>query len=164
MGNMGFICHPAQHDKAPWIVEVTRTQQAALAVHTERQAAAEQGDGTGCPALRGTPRRTTAGGDGTWVWRRGFVDVIGVNHSLFQLNQRCIHWVSPGVSPPWLSPRKFPFPLILGETICGSIPSALSHGPVRAQGSPRCPSASTQPLSRCPASPVGPVLKQGHLE
>lgn len=124
---------------------------------TQKAAAAGQGDGTGCPAPWDTPAHA---GDGTGPCRWVFVDAIGINHGLSQLN-KC--WIPPG-SPPWLSPRRFPFPLILGETIHWSIPVVFSHDPVRDPSSSRCPSASTQPLPRCPASPVGPVLVQGHLE
>lgn len=125
----------------------------------------------GCTCCAGSKAGSSRAG--TWhglsrsVWdtpahsrtrRWGFGDVSAVNHSLSQLNKCSVHRVSPGVSPPWLSPRKFPFPLIFGETIRRSIPSALSHDPVRAQSSSGCPGASTQPLSRCPTIPVAPVL------
>lgn len=48
-------------------------------MHTERQAVAEQGHGTGCPAPCGTPQHTAAGRDGTGLWGWGFVDVISIN-------------------------------------------------------------------------------------
>lgn len=103
------------------------------------------------------------GRDGTGVCRWGFVDAISINHSLSQLNKCWIHHVSPGWRDTLAFTRKFPFLLVLGETIQWSIPSVFSHDPVRAQSSSRCPRA-TQPLSRCPASPVGPELLQGHLK